>query len=355
MYNYSAGPGTLPQEVFEQAAQAVLNFDGTGLSILEISHRSSSFMAVVEEAEQLVKELLNIPAGYSVLFLHGGASAHFAQIPLNLLPTNGKAGYLDTGVWSTKAIKEASKVGQVEVVASSKDKNYSYIPKDYVVGNDLAYFHITTNNTIYGTEMEEIPAVSVPLVADMSSNIFSRVFDVAKFSLIYAGAQKNLGPAGLALVIVRDEVLGKTDRIIPNFFDYRNHIDGKSMYNTPPVFAIYVSLLTLRWLKSKGGIAVVEQENIVKARLLYDEIERNKYFTSTVDPVDRSRMNVVFVADQPETEEAFLSFAKNRGLVGLKGHRSVGGFRASIYNAMSLQGVHALIDAMQEFEEVYSK
>lgn len=355
MYNFNAGPGTLPKEVFEQAAQAIINFENTGLSILEISHRSAEFEAVLHEAETLVRELFNVPSGYAVLFLHGGASAQFAEVPMNLLPTTGKAGYLDTGVWSTKAIKEASKLGQIEVVASSSDQNYTYIPKDYTVSDDLAYFHITTNNTIYGTEIFEDLTVNVPLVADMSSDIFSRRVDVSKYALIYAGAQKNLGPAGMGLVIVKEDILGKTDRVIPSIFDYRSHIANKSMYNTPPVFAIYVSMLNLRWLKEKGGIAAAEQENMIKARLLYEEIERNKYFISTVKPEDRSRMNVVFVGDTQETEVAFLQFAKERGLVGLKGHRSVGGFRASIYNAMSLQGVHSLIDVMQAFEEQYGK
>ncbi len=355
MYNFSAGPSTMPKEVFEEASRAVLDFENTGMSILEISHRSKEFEAVLAEAEQLVRELLKVPQGYAVLFLHGGASAQFAQVPLNLLPSNGKAAYLDTGVWASKAAKEAGKIGEVQIVASSSDRNYSYIPKNYEIPADAAYFHITSNNTIYGTELFDTPQVSMPLVADMSSDIFSREIEVSQYGLIYAGAQKNLGPAGMALVVVREDLLGRTDRVIPNFFDYRPHIAGKSMYNTPPVFAIYVSMLNLRWLKSKGGIAAIEQENNIKARALYEEIDRNRFFSGTVDPADRSRMNVVFVADEKETETAFMQFARERGLVGLKGHRSVGGFRASIYNAMSIQGVHALIDTMQEFEDYFSK
>ena len=355
MYNFSAGPSTLPKEVFEEASKAVLNFEQTGLSILEISHRSREFVAVLDEAEQLVRELLKVPLGYSVLFLHGGASAQFAQIPLNFLPTDGKAAYLDTGVWASKAAKEAAKIGHVEVVATSSDRNYSYIPQGYEIPTDAAYFHITTNNTIYGTAIFDIPQSPVTLIADMSSDICSRELDVSQFGLIYAGAQKNLGPAGLGLVIVKDDLLGRTDRVIPNFFDYSSHIAGKSMYNTPPVFAIYVALLNLRWLKEKGGIAAIEQENLIKARALYEEIDRNRFFTGTAEAADRSRMNVVFVADGKDTESAFLQFASERGLVGLKGHRSVGGFRASIYNAMSIQGVHALIDSMQAFEDFYTK
>lgn len=355
MYNFSAGPSTLPKEVFEAASQAVLDFGNTGLSILEISHRSKEFEAVLEEAELLVRDLMKVPQGYSILFLQGGASAQFAQIPLNLLSVNDKAAYLDTGVWASKAAKEAAKIGQVEIVVSSSDRNYSYIPKEFEIPTDAAYFHITSNNTIYGTEFFHTPHSPVPLVADMSSDIFSREVNVSQYGLIYAGAQKNLGPAGMALVIVKDDLLGRTDRVIPNFLDYRSHIAGKSMYNTPPVFAIYVSMLNLRWLKAKGGIPAIEQENIIKARALYEEIDRNRFFTGTADTADRSRMNVVFVGDEKDTEIAFLKYANERGLVGLKGHRSVGGFRASIYNAMSIQGVHALIDTMQEFEEFYSK
>jgi len=354
-YNFCAGPSILPPEVFADAAKGVLDFEGSGLSILEISHRSDAFGSVLSECEQLVRELLGVPGGYSILFLQGGASAQFAQLPLNLLPIEGRAGYMDTGVWANKAIREAQKIGRVDVVASSADQNYTYIPQGYDIPEDLAYLHLTSNNTIYGTEFFEFPVTPVPLVSDMSSDIFSRVFDVSKFGTIYAGAQKNLGPAGLALVIVKDDLLGRTGRVLPSIFDYQQHISARSLYHTPPVFAIYVALLNLRWLKAKGGVAVVEQENIIKARVLYEEIDRNSLFRATANPSDRSRMNVVFVADTKEVESEFLVFAQQRGLVGLKGHRSVGGFRASIYNAMTIQGVNALVDAMQEFEDQYKR
>lgn len=350
-HNFGAGPCILPQEVFQEASAAVLDFNGTGLSILEISHRSKEFEAVIVEAEQLVRELLSVPQGYSILFLQGGASAQFALVPLNLLPEGSNAAYLDTGAWSSKAIKEAKKIGQTTVVASSAEANYSYIPKDYSIPSDAAYFHYTSNNTIYGTEIFETPQSNVPIVSDMSSDILSRPIQVADFGLIYAGVQKNIGPAGAALVIVKDELLGKTGRTIPTIFDYQAHAAAKSLYHTPPVFSIYVSMLTLRWLKEKGGIGVIEQENIIKARTLYDEIERNSLFRGTAAPEDRSRMNVTFVTENKAHEAAFLELAKERGLVGLKGHRSVGGFRASIYNALSITGVNALVDAMQEFEE----
>lgn len=352
-YNFGAGPSILPQEVFEEASSAVLNFQDSGLSILEISHRSKEFESVIEEAEQLVRELLNVPRGYSILFLQGGASGQFAEVPLNLLPEGGFAAYLDTGVWASKAIKEAQRIGDVRVIASSSDQNYTYIPKEYEVPNDAAYFHITTNNTIYGTEIFQTPNSPVPLVADMSSDIFSMDIDVSKYGLIYAGAQKNLGPAGMVLVIIKDELLGQSGRKLPAIQDYQSHVKGKSMFHTPPVFAIYVAMLNLRWLKKLGGVKVMEQENIVKARLLYEEIDRNTLFSAAAVAEDRSRMNVVFVAKNPEVESAFLSFAKSRNIAGLKGHRSVGGFRASIYNAMRIQGVNALVDAMQEFEDQY--
>ena len=350
-HNFGAGPCILPQEVFQEASQAVLNFNDTGLSILEISHRSKEFEAVMVETERLVRELLSVPQGHSILFLQGGASTQFALVPLNLLPQGGKAAYLDTGTWASKAIKEAKKLGEVAVVASSSDANYSYIPRGYEVPTDAAYFHYTTNNTIFGTEVFETPKSSIPLVADMSSDIFSRKINVADYGLIYAGAQKNMGPAGATLVIVKDELLGKTGRTLSTIFDYQSHIAANSMYNTPPVFSIYVSMLNLRWLKNKGGVEVIEQENIVKARTLYDEIDRNSLFKGTAVQEDRSRMNVTFVTENKEHEAAFLDLAKERGLVGLKGHRSVGGFRASIYNALSISGVNALVDAMQEFEE----
>lgn len=351
-HNFGAGPCILPKEVFQEASQAVIDFNNTGLSILEISHRSKEFEAVLDEATKLVRELLNVPQGYSILFLQGGASLQFAMVALNLLPETGKAAYLDTGVWASKAIKEAKKIGNVEVVASSSDKNYSYIPKQYTVPADASYFHYTSNNTIYGTEVFDVPASSAPIVVDMSSDILSREINIGDFDLIYAGAQKNMGPAGATLVIVKDEILGKTGRVIPSILDYTAHIAADSMYNTPPVFSIFVSLLNLRWLKAKGGVAVIEQENIIKARTLYDEIDRNPFFKGTAAVEDRSRMNVTFVMDSAELEAEFLVLAKERELIGIKGHRSVGGFRASIYNALSITSINAMVDAMKEFEEL---
>nr|WP_199156583.1 3-phosphoserine/phosphohydroxythreonine transaminase [Pedobacter sp. ASV2] len=353
-HNFGAGPCILPQEVFKQAAQAVLDFND-GLSILEISHRTTEFEAVVAEADKLVKELLNVPSGYSVLFLQGGASLQFAMVPMNLLGDGQKASYLDTGVWASKALKEAKFVGDVNVVASSKDANYTFIPKDYEIPTDSAYFHYTSNNTIYGTELFEVPKTSVPMVCDMSSDIMSRVIDVSKFDLIYAGAQKNVGPAGLTIVIVKDEVLGKSGRKIPSMLNYQSHIDNGSMYNTPPVFSIYVALLNLRWLKSKGGVAEIEKENKQKAEALYREIDRNPLFKGTCAVEDRSRMNVCFVMENPELEKPFLKYTEELGIVGIKGHRSVGGFRASMYNALPITSVHALVDAMQLFEEKQAK
>jgi len=353
-HNFGAGPCILPKEVFQQASEAVIDFNNTGLSILEISHRSKEFEAVIDEATQLVRELLAVPQGYSILFLQGGASLQFAMAPLNLLPEGGKAAYLDTGVWATKALKEAKKFGTVDVVASSIDKNYSYIPKGYAIPTDAAYFHYTANNTIYGTEVFDKPETALPVVVDMSSDIFSREINVADYDLIYAGAQKNMGPAGVTLVIVKDDILGKSGRIPPSMLDYQLHINGGSMYNTPPVYSIFVSMLNLRWLKAKGGVSVLEQENIIKARALYDEIDRNPLFKGTAAVEDRSRMNVTFVMDTPELEAEFLALAKERNLIGIKGHRSVGGFRASIYNALPLSSVNALIDAMKEFEDTHT-
>lgn len=350
-HNFGAGPCILPQEVFKEASEAVLNFNGTGLSILEISHRTKEFEAVVAETEELIKELLAVPEGYSILLLQGGARQQFAMAPMNLLPVNGKSAYLDSGSWASQAIKEAHFFGEVEVVASSKDKNYSYVPKEYAVPQDASYFHYTSNNTIFGTELFDVPNVSIPLVCDMSSDIMSRKIDVSKFGLIYAGAQKNIGPAGLTIVIVKDELLGKTGREIPTIFDYRSHSKAKSMFNTPPVFSIYVAMLNLRWLKALGGVEEIERENIIKARTLYEEIDRNSLFKGAAEVEDRSRMNVAFVTKNPDHEAGFLELVKERDLVGLKGHRSVGGFRASLYNALPLSSVHALVNAMQEFEE----
>ncbi|HVW13067.1 MAG TPA: 3-phosphoserine/phosphohydroxythreonine transaminase [Mucilaginibacter sp.] len=350
-HNFGAGPGILPHEVLKQAAEGVLNFNGTGLSILEISHRSADFEAVLDEAVKLVKELLNVPEGYSVLFLQGGASTQFAMAPYNLLPQGGKAAYVESGVWAKKAIKEAAYFGGVEVIATSKESNFTYIPKKFEIPKDAAYIHITSNNTIYGTEMHEFFKSPVPVVCDMSSDIFSRPVNVADFGLIYAGAQKNMGPAGVTLVVVKNDILGKTGRQIPSMYNYQVQIEGGSMYNTPPCFAIYVSMLTLRWLKAKGGVAGIEQENIAKANALYTEIDRNPLFKGVCVPEDRSRMNVCFVTENPEHEKPFLKLCDEKGIVGVKGHRSVGGFRASIYNALPITSVHVLIDAMQEFQE----
>ncbi len=350
-FNFGAGPCILPQEVFKQASQAVLNFNDTGLSILEISHRAPEFEAVVEEATRLVKELLNVPDGYSILFLQGGASLQFSMVPMNLLGEGQTAAYLDSGAWANKALKEAKLFGNVNVVASSKESNYSFIPKDYTIPADAAYFHVTTNNTIFGTELHQIPSSPVPLVSDMSSDIFSRPINVADFGLIYAGAQKNMGPAGVTLVIIKDELFGKSGRKLPSMLDYKIQADNKSLYNTPPVFSIFTSMLNLRWLKSKGGIAQIEKENIAKAEALYEEIDRNPLFKGTCAVEDRSRMNVCFVMENPELEKPFLKFAEERGMVGIKGHRSVGGFRASIYNALPITSIHALVETMQEFAE----
>ncbi len=350
-YNFNAGPSVLPRVAIEETAKAVLELPGVGLSILEISHRSKEFEAVINEAVQLFRDLLDIPQGYSVLFLGGGASLQFCMIPFNLMES--KSAYLNTGTWAGKALKEAKGFGQAVEVASSKDKNFSYIPKGYLIPADADYFHITTNNTIFGTEIRTDIDSPVPLVADMSSDIFSRPLDVSKYSLIYGGAQKNLAPAGLAFVIVKDSILGKVTRHIPSMLDYRTHIDNGSLYNTPPVLPIFTALQTLKWLKAMGGLSVMEKVNLQKADMLYSEIERNRLFKGTANVEDRSIMNVCYVMDDAytELEGAFMDFAKAKGMVGIKGHRSVGGFRASIYNAMSVEGVQALVECMQEFEK----
>ncbi len=351
-HNFYAGPSILPQFTIQQTAEAIVDFAGTGLSVMEISHRSKQFVAVMEEAQALVKELLNVPDGYSVLFLQGGASLQFLMAPYNLL--NKKAAYLNTGVWASKAIKEAKMLGEVVEVASSKDANFNYIPKGFNVPDDVDYLHITTNNTIYGTELLTDLDVSVPLVADMSSDILSRPMDVSKYDLIYAGAQKNLGPSGATLVIVKNEALGKGTRPIPTILNYQIHIDNDSMFNTPSTVAVFGCLQTLRWLKENGGMEAMEKLNIEKAKILYDEIDRNKMFQSTVpNKEDRSRMNVCFVMtpEFAELEKDFETFAASQGMIGLKGHRSVGGFRASIYNAMPVDSVKALVKSMQEFEK----
>ncbi len=349
-HNFYAGPSILSEYTLKNTAEAVENFAGTGLSILEISHRSKEFTAVIEEAEAMFKELLDIPEGYRVLFLGGGASMQFCMVPFNML--NKKASYLDTGTWSSKAIKEAKLFGEVDVVASSKDKNYTYIPKEYTVAPDSDYFHITTNNTIYGTEIRKDLDVNVPLIADMSSDIFSRPIDVKKYDIIYGGAQKNLAPAGVTFVIVKEEALGKVERAIPTMLDYRTHVSKGSMFNTPPVLPIYSALQTLKWYKQMGGVEALQKIDEAKAAKLYDAIDSSRIFRGTVNTEDRSIMNVCFVMkdDYKELEKEFVDFASTKGIVGIKGHRSVGGFRASLYNALPESSVDVLIAAMREFE-----
>jgi phosphoserine aminotransferase len=350
-HNYSAGPCILPQEVFQKSAEAILDFNNSGLSLLEISHRSKDFVAVMDEARDLALELLDLKGkGYQALFLHGGASLEFLMVPYNLMKVEGKAAYLDTGTWASAAIKEAKLFGDVTVVASSKDENYSYIPKGFAVPSDVDYFHCTSNNTIFGTQIKEFPNVSVPMVCDMSSDIFSRVLDFSKFDIIYAGAQKNMGPAGTTLVVIKEEILGKSGRVIPSMLDYEKHIKAESMYNTPAVLPVYASLLTLQWLKKIGGIAAVEKLNQAKANLLYTEIDRNPYFKGAAKVEDRSNMNVVFLLDNEEHTELFDSMWKAAGISGLPGHRSVGGYRASMYNALPIESVQVLVDVMKDFE-----
>jgi phosphoserine aminotransferase len=349
VHNFNSGPSVLPKEVFEEASRAILDFNGTGLSILEIGHRTPLFQAVIDEAIHTARELMKLDSEHEILFLHGGASTQFFQVPMNLLADNATAAYLDCGTWGKKAIKEARLYGQVEVVASSKDKNYNYIPKGYAIPAEAAYFHYTTNNTIEGTQVHAIPDTSVPLVADMSSDILSRETDFNKFALIYAGAQKNMGAAGVNMVVVRKDILGKTNRPLPTMMDYREHIANGSLLNTPPVFAIYVCMLTLRWLKERGGVAAIEKLNDRKAALLYDTLDSLPIFRPTVALEDRSRMNVVWVMDEPDLEKEFLAICKENGMVGIKGHRSVGGFRASLYNALSIDSVVILTDLMKEF------
>ena len=350
-HNYSAGPCILPQEVFQKSAEAILDFNNSGLSLLEISHRSKDFVAVMDEARDLALELLDLKGkGYQALFLHGGASLEFLMVPYNLMKVDGKAAYLDTGTWASAAIKEAKLFGEVTVIASSKDENYSYIPKGFTVPNDVDYFHCTSNNTIFGTQIKEFPTVTIPVVCDMSSDIFSRVLDFSKFDIIYAGAQKNMGPAGTTLVVIKEEILGKSGRVIPSMLDYEKHIKAESMYNTPAVFPVYASLLTLQWLKKIGGIAAVEKLNQAKANLLYTEIDRNPYFKGAAKVEDRSNMNVVFLLDNEEHTELFDSMWKAAGISGLPGHRSVGGYRASMYNALPIESVQVLVDVMKDFE-----
>ncbi len=350
-HNFYAGPSILPEFTEDQVVKAIKNFYGTGLSIMSISHRSKEFVSVMDETILLFRELLNIPEGYHVLFLGGGASMQFAMVPMNMM--NKKAAYLNTGSWANKAMKEAKNFGEMVEVASSADKNFSYIPKNYEIPSDADYLHITTNNTIYGTEIKEDMDVEVPLVADMSSDIFSRMVDVSKYALIYGGAQKNLAPSGVTFVIVKEESLGKVSRTIPTMLNYKTHIEKGSMFNTPPCIAIFAALQTLKWIKNLGGVEVMNKMNREKAELLYNEIERSKIFIPTItNEQDRSIMNVCWVMnkDYAALEKEFLEYATERGMVGIKGHRSVGGFRASIYNALPKESVEALIALMQEFE-----
>ena len=354
-FNFYSGPAILPPTVFEQAAKAVLELDNIGLSLIEISHRSKEFTAIVEEAQQLVRELTGLGDDYKILFMQGGATMQFCTIPYNMLDTNETAAYIEMGSWSKKAIKEAKLFGNVNILASSADKNFSYIPKGYSIPADSKYFHITTNETIHGNQLQTIPDSPVPLIADMSSDIFSRVLDWNKFDMIYAGAQKNLGTSGATLVIMKESLLGKVKRPVPTMLDYRSHIKDNSLHNTPSTFAIYVCMLTLRWLRDQGGIAPMEKRNRAKAGLLYAEIERNTLFEANVAAEDRSMMNVTWIMHDKSLEESFGQFAKDNGCIGIKGHRSVGGFRASIYNAMPDEGVAKLVSVMQEFESKHAQ
>jgi phosphoserine aminotransferase len=349
VHNFSAGPCILPQSVLEQASQAVLNFNNDNLSLIEISHRSKPFVAVMDKARSLALELLGLEnKGYQALYLQGGASMQFLMVAYNLLEK--KAAYLDTGTWANNAIKEAKNFGQIVEVASSKSDKYNYIPKKYTIPSDINYFHVTSNNTIFGTQIKKFPTTNIPLVCDMSSDIFSRKLEFSKFDLIYAGAQKNMGPAGTTLVIVKEEILGKVSRVIPSILDYKVHISKESMYNTPPVFPVYVSMLTLEWLKDLGGISFIETVNNQKAALIYDEIDRNPLFVGFAAKEDRSVMNATFNLVDKTLKSNFETLLKKAGISGLNGHRSVGGYRASMYNALPLYSVQALVDVMQELE-----
>ena len=354
IHNFSAGPGILPAEVLKQASEACINFQNMGLSLLEISHRSKEYVAVMDEARALIKELFCVGDEYEVLYLGGGASTQFAMVPYNCLTSNGYAAYVNTGTWASNAIKQAQLVGNTKIIASSEDKNFTYIPKGFEVPKDADYLHITSNNTIFGTQFQSFPESSIPVVCDMSSDIFSRKIDASKFALIYAGAQKNMGPAGATMVMIRKDMVGKAERKKFAMLDYAIQIKGESMYNTPPVFPVYVTMLTLRWLKQNGGIEWIEKINNEKAALLYNEIDRNSMFYGTVAKEDRSKMNVCFLMNKPELEPEFDKMAKEAGLSGLKGHRSVGGYRASVYNALPLSSVQALVDTMVDFEKKFA-
>jgi phosphoserine aminotransferase len=354
IHNFGAGPAVLPDSAVQNTAQAILELDGSGLSLLEISHRSEAFEKIIAEAESLLHELLDVPAGYRTLFLGGGASTQFVVVPYNLL--NKKAAYLETGAWAQKAVAEAKHFGEVTVVASSADKNFTYIPKGYAVPQDADYFHITTNNTIFGSQLHTDLDSPVPLVADMSSDILSRPVDISKYALIYGGCQKNMGPAGVSFVIVREDLLGKVERHIPTMLDYRTHVEHSSLYNTPPVASIFTVREVLRWVKAEGGVSEMQKRAGARAKLLYDEIERNSLFRATVTAEDRSLMNACFIMAEghEDKEQAFLGYVEERGVTGLKGHRSVGGFRASMYNALAFESVEALVTYMQEFEEEHA-
>ena len=349
-YNFNAGPSILPREVIENTAKQILDFNGSGLSLMEISHRAKDFQPVVDEAVALIKELLSVPEGYSVIFLGGGASLQFTQVPCNFLIK--KAAYLNTGVWAKKSMKEAKLYGEVVEVATSADANFTYIPKNFDIPADADYQHVTTNNTIYGTEIRKEIDSPIPLIGDMSSDIFSRPVDVSKYDCIYAGAQKNLAMAGVTVIIVKNDKLGRAPRQIPTMLDYRTHVDKGSMFNTPPVVPIYCALETLRWIKKSGGVEAMDKKAIERAKIIYDEIDRNRLFRGTVKEEDRSLMNICFVMNEDfaELEKPFMEFATQKGMVGIKGHRDVGGFRASCYNAMSIEGAEALVACMKEFE-----
>ena len=351
-HNFNAGPSVLPKEVFEEASRAILDFNGTGLSILEIGHRTKLFQPVMDEAVSLMKELMNLDADHEVLYLHGGATTQFFQVPMNLLNSDATAAYTETDVWGTKGIKDAKLFGNVDVVCSSKHANFTYLPKDWTVRPDVAYLHLTTNNTIYGTQWHDMDlffSKNVPLVADMSSDILSRQMDFNKFDLIYAGAQKNIGAAGVNVVIVSKNCLGKVDRALPSMMDYRNHIEAGSMLNTPPVFAVYICMLTLRWLKNTGGVSAIEKINNQKANLMYNTLDSLPIFKGTAVKEDRSKMNACFVMDDPQLEKEFAATCEKENLIGIKGHRSVGGFRISMYNALPLESVVLLTDIMKDF------
>lgn len=350
-HNFSAGPCVLAQEVFEKASQAILEYNGHGLSLIEMSHRSAAFIEIMEKAKSLVKELLNVPDEYEVLFLQGGASLGFYMTAVNFLKEGGKAAYVNTGTWSKKAIKEGKLVGTIDEVASSEDKNYNYIPKDYIIPSDANYLHLTSNNTIFGTQFKSFPNTNVDLICDMSSDIFSRKINVSDFAMVYAGAQKNMGPAGTTVYIVKKDLLGKTGRTIPSMLDLKVHADKDSMFNTPPVFAIYTSMLTLEWLKGIGGIEAIEKINEDKAALLYNEIERNSLFSSIAEKEDRSNMNATFLMNNESLTDSWNELWQNANINGLKGHRSIGGYRASMYNALKMESVQTLVDCMKQLEQ----